>query len=144
MMKKSVLAVGLSVLVLAACGEKEAVQEEKPKAQQTTAKAEQPKDEQSQAMKSFERRTKEIKEYFEGAITAVELKKENDLYVLHAFVDQAALSNIDAKKRENFGYRTRTKLKDAFVQSGFTFSQGYGDTSLRYFTSDSKTEIYFQ
>ena len=45
MMKKSVLAVGLSVAMLAACGEKEVVQKEKPKAQQTTAKTEQPKDE---------------------------------------------------------------------------------------------------
>ncbi|MFK4377656.1 hypothetical protein ABH948_003063 [Bacillus sp. RC218] len=141
MMKKSVLAVGLSVAMLAACGEKEVVQKEKPKAQQTTAKTEQPKDEQTRMMKSFERRTKEIKEYFGGTVTAGEFKKENNLYVLYVFVDKTALSNADEGLRENFGYRTRTKLKDAVAQSGL---QEYGKTTIRYFTSDNKTEIEFE
>jgi hypothetical protein len=39
-MKKSVLAVGISVVMLAACGEKEAVQKEKPKAEPTATKVE--------------------------------------------------------------------------------------------------------
>ncbi|MGE7869681.1 hypothetical protein [Bacillus paramycoides] len=141
MVRKSVLAVGLSVVMLAACGEKEVVQKEKPKAQQTTAKTEQPKDEQTQMMKSFERRTKEIKEYFGGTVTAIELKKENNLYIVYVFVDKTALSNADEGLRENFGYRTRTKLKDAVTNSGL---QGYDETTLRYFTSDDKTEIGFE
>nr|WP_245592201.1 hypothetical protein [Ectobacillus panaciterrae] len=140
-MRKSVLAVGLSVVMLAACGEKEAVQEEKPKAQQTTAKTEQPEDEQTRMMKSFERRTKEIKEYFGGTVTAIELKKENNLYVVYVFVDKTALSNADEGLRKNFGYRTRTKLKDAVANSGL---QGYDETAIRYFTSDDKTEIGFE
>ncbi|MFD0769324.1 hypothetical protein ACFQZ1_10670 [Bacillus sp. CGMCC 1.60114] len=141
MMRKSVLAVGFSVVMLAACGEKEVVQKEKPKAQQTTVKTEQPKDEQTRMMKSFERRTKEIKEYFGGTVTAIELKRENNLYVVYVFVDQTALSNADEGLRENFGYRTRTKLKDAVAQSGL---QVYNQTTLKYFTSDGKTEIGFE
>ncbi|MGG3727641.1 hypothetical protein [Bacillus wiedmannii] len=141
MMKKSVLAVGLSVVMLAACGEKEIVQKEQPKTQQTTAKTEQLKDEQTRMVKSVERRTKEIIEYFGGTVTAVEFNKENNLYVLYVFVDKTALSNADEGLRKNFGYRTRTKLKDAVAQSGL---QEYGKTNIRYFTSDGKTEIEFE
>ncbi|MED0939790.1 hypothetical protein P4T37_24200 [Bacillus mobilis] len=141
MMKKSVLAVGLSVVMLAACGEKEIVQKEQPKTQLTTAKTEQLKDEQTRMVKSVERRTKEIIEYFGGIVTAVELNKENNLYVLYVFVDKTALSNADEGLRKNFGYRTRTKLKDAVAQSGL---QEYDKTTIRYFTSDGKTEIEFE
>ncbi|MCU5273600.1 hypothetical protein OCA15_13255 [Bacillus cereus] len=42
MIKKSVLAVGLSVVMLAACGEKKVVQKKQPIKQQATAKTEQP------------------------------------------------------------------------------------------------------
>ncbi|MGQ8827113.1 hypothetical protein CN575_27730 [Bacillus wiedmannii] len=139
MMKKSVLAVGLSVVMLAACGEKEIVQKEQPKTQQTTAKTEQPKDEQTRMVKSVERRTKEIIEYFGGIVTAVELNKESNLYVLYVFVDKTALSNADEGLRKNFSYRT--KLKDAVAQSGL---QEYDKTTIRYFTSDGKTEIEFE
>lgn len=138
-MKKSVLAVGLSVVMLAACGEKEIVQKEQPKTQQTTAKTEQPKDEQTRMVKSVERRTKEIIEYFGGIVTAVELNKESNLYVLYVFVDKTALSNADEGLRKNFSYRT--KLKDAVAQSGL---QEYDKTTIRYFTSDGKTEIEFE
>ncbi|MFD5259599.1 hypothetical protein ACFWJC_01855 [Bacillus wiedmannii] len=141
MMKKLVLVVGLSVVMLAACGEKEMVQQEQSKTQQTTVKTEQPKDEQTRMTKSIERRTKEIIEYFGGTVTAVELNKENNLYVLYVFVDKAALSNADEGLRKNFGYRTRTKLKDAVAQSGL---QEYDKTTIRYFTSDGKTEIEFE
>ncbi|MES5868996.1 hypothetical protein [Bacillus cereus group sp. RP32] len=141
MMKKSVLAVGLSVVMLAACGENEIVQKEQTKTQQTTAKTEQLKDEQTRMVKSVERRTKEIIEYFGGTVTAVELNKENNLYVLYVFVDKTALSNADEGLRKNFGYRTRTKLKDAVAQSGL---QEYGKINIRYFTSDGKTEIEFE
>lgn len=92
-------------------------------------------------VKSVERRTKEIIEYFGGIVTAVELNKENNLYVLYVFVDKTALSNADEGLRKNFGYRTRTKLKDAVAQSGL---QEYGKTTIRYFTSDGKTEIEFE
>ncbi|MGG5788008.1 hypothetical protein ACQ3VH_13180 [Bacillus pretiosus] len=139
MMKKSVLAVGLSVVMLAACGEKEIVQKEQPKTQQTTAKTEQLKDEQTRMVKSVERRTKEIIEYFGGIVTAVELNKESNLYVLYVFVDKTALSNADEGLRKNFSYRT--KLKDAVAQSGL---QEYDKTTIRYFTSDGKTEIEFE
>ncbi|MEJ9255806.1 hypothetical protein LAV80_21380 [Bacillus wiedmannii] len=138
-MKKSVLAVGLSVVMLAACGEKEIVQKEQPKTQQTTAKTEQLKDEQTRMVKSVERRTKEIIEYFGGIVTAVELNKESNLYVLYVFVDKTALSNADEGLRKNFSYRT--KLKDAVAQSGL---QEYDKTTIRYFTSDGKTEIEFE
>lgn len=141
MMKKSVLAVGLSVVMLAACDEKEIVQKEQPKTQQTTAKTEQPKDEQTRMVKSVERRTKEIIEYFGGIVTTVELNKESNLYVLYVFVDKTALSNADEGLRKNFSYRTRTKLKDAVAQSGL---QEYDKTTIRYFTSDGKTEIEFE
>ncbi|MBZ4226023.1 hypothetical protein LAE98_28980 [Bacillus wiedmannii] len=141
MMKKSVLVVGLSVVMLAGCGEKEMVQKDQPKTQQTTVKTEQPKDEQTRMTKSIERRTKEIIEYFGGTVTAVELNKENNLYVLYVFVDKTALSNADEGLRKNFGYRTRTKLKDAVAQSGL---QEYEKTTIRYFTSDGKTEIEFE
>lgn len=107
MMKKSVLAVGLSVAMLAACGEKEVVQKEKPKAQQTTAKTEQPKDEQTRMMKSFERRTKEIKEYFGGTVTAGELKKKItcmsymfSLTKQHCQMQTKAYGKISATERE--------------------------------------------
>lgn len=140
-MKKSVLVVGLSVVMLAGCGEKEMVQKDQPKTQQTTVKTEQPKDEQTRMTKSIERRTKEIIEYFGGTVTAVELNKENNLYVLYVFVDKTALSNADEGLRKNFGYRTRTKLKDAVAQSGL---QEYEKTTIRYFTSDGKTEIEFE
>nr|WP_240521109.1 hypothetical protein [Bacillus cereus] len=140
-MKRSVLAVGLSVVMLAACSEKEIVQKEQPKTQLTTAKTEQPKDEQTRMVKSVERRTKEIIEYFGGIVTAVELNKVNNLYVLYVFVDKTALSNADEGLRKNFGYRTRTKLKDAVAQSCL---QEYGKTTIRYFTSDGKTEIEFE
>ncbi|KZD37416.1 hypothetical protein [Bacillus cereus] len=141
MMKKLVLVVGLSVVMLAACGEKEMVQKKQPNTQQTTVKTEQPKDEQTRMTKSIERRTKEIIEYFGGTVTAVELNKENNLYVLYVFVDKTALSNADEGLRKNFGYRTRTKLKDAVAQSGL---QEYDKTTIRYFTSDGKTEIEFE
>ncbi|MGQ7776726.1 hypothetical protein [Bacillus sp. WC2507] len=107
-MKKSVLVVGLSVVMLAACSEKEMVQKEQQKTQQTTVKTEQPKDEQTRMTKSIERRTKEIIEYFGGTVTAVELNKENNLYVLYVFVSlrqhcqmlTKAYEKISATERE--------------------------------------------
>ncbi|MCW9134626.1 hypothetical protein OF830_28145 [Bacillus paramycoides] len=144
-MKKSVLAVGLSIVMLAACSEKETTTTTQEKAtiqaEKEVAELKITKETENPSMKSFKRRAAVIKEDFDGIITEIKLDQVDNVDHVIITVDKVTLSKASEDMQKNFGYRSRTKVKDAVANSGL---QEYSKTIVKYFSAESQEEMIFE
>ncbi|MED1060504.1 hypothetical protein [Bacillus mycoides] len=136
---------GLSIVMLAVCGETETTTKTQEK---TTKQAEKEvtepkitKETENPSMKSFKRSVAVIKEEFGGIITDIKLSQVDNVYNVIVTVDKVALSKASEDMQKDFGYRSRTKVKGAIANSGL---QEYGKTIVKYFSAELQEEMIFE